>query len=211
MPPPVSECFGQSKPTSDFASSKRGRDEDIQSRDGPSKRPKIEAPLPWQPNKMPAPPPPGSRDPRNMLGKRSREEESPCSTEPHKRSRAFGEAILPAKPREPNLPPQDMVGKRKRGAHDQPGARPKAIKTEEQARFNCCACNDEVGDDKRYYTAPCGHNYCFICLRQLVRSSLVDGSTYPPRCCQLVIPMINVKNLLGTELASEVHRRERRG
>ncbi len=48
---------------------------------------------------------------------------------------------------------------------------------------SCAACQEQISffDLAR---APCGHEYCRACLRDLFRASLGDDSLFPPRCCR---------------------------
>ncbi|KAK8119260.1 uncharacterized protein PG998_003886 [Apiospora kogelbergensis] len=57
----------------------------------------------------------------------------------------------------------------------------------------CISCGD------RYHftdvsRAPCQHEYCRQCLRQLFEGSMLDESMFPPRCCKRPLPLD--KNLL---------------
>jgi hypothetical protein len=64
---------------------------------------------------------------------------------------------------------------------------------------HCEACRDP----KKYFdiiAAPCRHNYCRDCLRDLFKASLTDESLFPPRCCHLPIAVNSVDIFLTKEL-----------
>jgi hypothetical protein len=48
---------------------------------------------------------------------------------------------------------------------------------------SCTACQEQVSFFN-LARAPCGHEYCRDCLRDLFRASLGDDSLFPPRCCR---------------------------
>lgn len=70
----------------------------------------------------------------------------------------------------------------------------------------CVAC----GEDKKFFDvarAPCRHEYCRECLKDLFQTSITDESLFPPRCCRLSIPIGSVRLFLNSEL---VHAYERK-
>lgn len=69
------------------------------------------------------------------------------------------------------------------------------------AKRHCCAC-DEAVPDWNLARAPCGHEYCQGCLRELFTLSLKDESLFPPRCCRMPIPAVEHFFLLGWQLFS---------
>lgn len=50
---------------------------------------------------------------------------------------------------------------------------------------------------------PCQHEYCRPCLEQLFRLAMTDESLYPPRCCQQVIPIGQIRFFLTPDVAKE--------
>ncbi|TVY78338.1 putative E3 ubiquitin-protein ligase ariadne-2 [Lachnellula suecica] len=63
----------------------------------------------------------------------------------------------------------------------------------------CTACQDNF----RFYDAaraPCGHEYCRDCLRDLFRASMTDDSLFPPKCCRQTIPAGLVRLFLTGDL-----------
>jgi hypothetical protein len=73
--------------------------------------------------------------------------------------------------------------------------------------LHCVACRDL----KKYFdviAAPCGHNYCRDCLRDLFKSSLTDESLFPPRCCRLPVTVSSVDIFLTKELKQAFAKKE---
>lgn len=60
----------------------------------------------------------------------------------------------------------------------------------------CVACN-EVRDTVQ---VPCQHQYCKICVVQIVGDSIMDESLFPPRCCGHEMPMSLIRPYLPFEL-----------
>ena len=59
---------------------------------------------------------------------------------------------------------------------------------------------------KKYFdviAAPCRHEYCRDCLRELFTAALTDESLFPPRCCRQTIPVNSVSVFLTKELKDE--------
>jgi hypothetical protein len=48
---------------------------------------------------------------------------------------------------------------------------------------SCIACQEQISFFN-LARAPCDHEYCRDCLRDLFRASLGDNSLFPPRCCR---------------------------
>jgi hypothetical protein len=55
-------------------------------------------------------------------------------------------------------------------------------------QHTCTVC-DDTKNYFQIFTAPCGHDYCGDCVRQLFQMSLTDESLFPPRCCRQTIPV----------------------
>jgi hypothetical protein len=76
-----------------------------------------------------------------------------------------------------------------------------------QLDLACEACRDT----KKFFDvmpAPCQHNYCRDCLRDLFRASLTDESLFPPRCCRRPIPVDSVGSFLSKELKQAFAKKE---
>jgi hypothetical protein len=71
----------------------------------------------------------------------------------------------------------------------------------------CTACQDFV-DYSRIARAPCTHEYCEECLRNLFESSMTDESLFPPRCCKQPIPVEAVRIFLTSELARQYEQKK---
>jgi hypothetical protein len=64
---------------------------------------------------------------------------------------------------------------------------------------HCVACQE----GKKYFdviAAPCGDEYCRVCLRDLFAASMTDESLFPPRCCRQPITIGSVEIFLTKEL-----------
>lgn len=66
-------------------------------------------------------------------------------------------------------------------------------------RYCEACCNVKSTEDVG--RAPCGHEYCRDCLRNLVETAITDESFFPPRCCHQPIPFEAIHKLLTFELA----------
>jgi len=75
-------------------------------------------------------------------------------------------------------------------------------KTAGSLRQDCISCGDSVAfcDIAR---APCGHQYCRDCLKDLVQASLTDETLFPPRCCKTPIPIEENRVFLPQPLVRE--------
>ncbi|KIW21806.1 uncharacterized protein PV07_12768 [Cladophialophora immunda] len=72
---------------------------------------------------------------------------------------------------------------------------------------HCDACREP----KKYFdvvAAPCNHEYCRDCLRDLFGASLTDESLFPPRCCRQNIPLDAVSIFLTSELKQEFQQKK---
>ncbi|MCJ1477953.1 hypothetical protein MMC13_006628 [Lambiella insularis] len=52
----------------------------------------------------------------------------------------------------------------------------------------CCCCDEQVAYFSAVY-APCGHDYCSVCIQQIFKKSLKTEQPFPPRCCRITIPL----------------------
>ena len=67
----------------------------------------------------------------------------------------------------------------------------RAMNSEESVigvRKMCMVCEEPVEYFAAVY-APCGHDFCKDCIRQLFFLATKDESLFPPSCCDLAIPM----------------------
>jgi len=69
-------------------------------------------------------------------------------------------------------------------------------------KHRCTACQ-EYQELLKIARAPCGHEYCEDCLRNLFESSMTDESLFPPRCCKQPIPPGAVRIFLTRELIDQ--------
>lgn len=72
---------------------------------------------------------------------------------------------------------------------------------------HCEACQEQ----KKYFdvvAAPCGHEYCRDCLRDLFSASFTDESLFPPRCCRQSISLKTVSIFLTSRLKEEYERKK---
>jgi len=72
----------------------------------------------------------------------------------------------------------------------------------------CIVCGDELPRNTASSVTlpdPCGHSYCSACLEQYVRKCCDDKEIFPPRCCNVRVPLNAAVNaLLGPELADRL-------
>ena len=71
----------------------------------------------------------------------------------------------------------------------------------------CAAC----GDTKKYFdtiSAPCGHEYCRDCLRELFELSFPDESLFPPRCCLQPVTIDSVASFLTQSIKDRFEERK---
>lgn len=71
----------------------------------------------------------------------------------------------------------------------------------------CTACQEFVKYSK-VSRAPCTHEYCEACLRNLFECSLTDESLFPPRCCKQPIPVAAVSIFLTSELVKQYEQKK---
>ena len=62
----------------------------------------------------------------------------------------------------------------------------------------CVSCDERINYFGAVY-APCGHDYCQDCAKQLFLNSMRDESLFPPRCCRQAIPLAAVDVFLTAE------------
>jgi len=65
----------------------------------------------------------------------------------------------------------------------------------------CAACQEPVVYFAAVY-APCGHDYCKDCIRQLFFGATRDESLFPPRCCRKAIPMASAQVFFTEEFVA---------
>jgi hypothetical protein len=63
--------------------------------------------------------------------------------------------------------------------------------------YRCASCCQEVQAGKSL-TAPCGHNFCRTCLRQMALTALETTDQFPVKCCGKEIPPTAVIRALGS-------------
>ncbi|MCJ1280867.1 hypothetical protein MMC26_000184 [Xylographa opegraphella] len=63
----------------------------------------------------------------------------------------------------------------------------------------CIIC-EEVKHLFDILQAPCGHHYCRECIKEVVQVSTEDESLYPPKCCQIEIPISRAMDFIAIEL-----------
>lgn len=67
---------------------------------------------------------------------------------------------------------------------------------------SCGACSEQFPANK-LVKVRCGHEYCGGCLKKFFEEAMKDEAMYPPRCCQIKIPLI----LAQKELPKDTIRR----
>lgn len=70
----------------------------------------------------------------------------------------------------------------------------------------CVACSDEVSYTSAVY-APCGHDYCKDCAKQIFVNAARDEALFPPRCCRQPIPLAAVDVFLTPEFIGHFEER----
>lgn len=70
----------------------------------------------------------------------------------------------------------------------------------------CNACSEAVSKDDalELVCKPEAHNYCSGCLQSFFRSALTDTTLFPPRCCNLVIPLEACHTFLPKGMIQEI-------
>lgn len=66
-------------------------------------------------------------------------------------------------------------------------------------QHECVACF-EVRDTVQ---VPCQHQYCRVCLTQLITDSITDESLFPPQCCRQTMPLSEIRPIISAELAAQ--------
>lgn len=61
----------------------------------------------------------------------------------------------------------------------------------------CCVACTESFPVRRVHYAPCGDAHCRTCLRRIFEDALRDVSSFPPRCCQIELPVSSVQQMIG--------------
>ncbi|KAB8360585.1 hypothetical protein FH972_024325 [Carpinus fangiana] len=95
---------------------------------------------------------------------------------------------------------EEEVEEKQIGESSREGAR-SAHKARPRTRL-CRIC----WDTKKFFEIarlPCNHEYCRDCLSTLFKSSLVDESLFPPRCCRQQIPLAGVRIFLDPQVAKD--------
>ncbi|KYK53955.1 hypothetical protein DCS_05904 [Drechmeria coniospora] len=69
----------------------------------------------------------------------------------------------------------------------------------EKIETETCICCGDKHLPSNLSKAPCSHNYCSECINSLFKSASVDESLFPPRCCSMLIPVLDNLELLSTE------------
>jgi E3 ubiquitin-protein ligase RNF144 len=66
----------------------------------------------------------------------------------------------------------------------------------------CCACMDVVATKNTltFECKPDAHSYCRKCLVDLFKSAIDNPTLFPPRCCQLPVPLATCRTLLPKDL-----------
>ena len=64
----------------------------------------------------------------------------------------------------------------------------------------CVACGKE---EFEFVVAPCSHDYCKGCIRQLFKAAATDESLFPVRCCRQPIPLALVQWHLDVDLIEQ--------
>ena len=62
----------------------------------------------------------------------------------------------------------------------------------------CASCNEHIPYFDAVY-APCGHDYCKICVKRLFTMAIRDESLFPPRCCRQPVPLAAADVFLTSE------------
>ncbi|MCJ1288527.1 hypothetical protein MMC34_000055 [Xylographa carneopallida] len=70
----------------------------------------------------------------------------------------------------------------------------------------CIIC-EEVKHSFDILQASCGHHYCRECITAVVQMSIQQESLYPPKCCQIEIPISTATDFLAPELMEQFHRK----
>lgn len=119
-------------------------------------------------------------------------------------------SALPEEPdlMEVDMPPHRTPVQRSRPTHDtlshsakSPFGRVQSLQYRESVlgvQKTCVSCSEHVSYFAAVY-APCGHDYCQHCAKQLFLNSMRDESLFPPRCCRQAIPLAAIDVFLTAE------------
>ncbi|KAI9046193.1 IBR domain protein [Aspergillus affinis] len=66
----------------------------------------------------------------------------------------------------------------------------------------CIACTETV-PDADIVTVPCSHRYCRTCITQIFEDGLKAGASWPPHCCEILIPVPHVHSYIGSILSQQ--------
>ncbi len=71
----------------------------------------------------------------------------------------------------------------------------------------CEVCQENIPSED-IASAPCSHGYCRDCLVIFFKISMKNESLFPPRCCDQLILLENVRNYLEPELVSDFEKKQ---
>ena len=80
--------------------------------------------------------------------------------------------------------------------HSAPESIPVSEQTPQPTQQLCTGCMEEFPVSK-IMTPPCKHPYCVPCLKQFFFNAVRDQELFPPRCCNLPIPLYLVYRKLS--------------
>lgn len=70
-------------------------------------------------------------------------------------------------------------------------------------QHECVACF-EVRDTVQ---VPCQHQYCRVCLTQIITDAITDESLFPPQCCRQTMPLSEIRPYISVELAAQIQQK----
>ncbi|KAL2818939.1 RING finger protein [Aspergillus granulosus] len=71
----------------------------------------------------------------------------------------------------------------------------------------CAACRERT-EFVNVVRVPCQHEYCRSCLAELFKSSMIDESLFPPRCCRQPIDMTIARIFLESDLVEQYYKKK---
>jgi hypothetical protein len=80
-------------------------------------------------------------------------------------------------------------------------------KTNKPAGTKCASCMENIPPTDVAHLS-CDHGYCKPCILELFKTSLVDETLFPPRCCQKLIHPDDFKAFLATEVIESYYRKK---
>lgn len=84
---------------------------------------------------------------------------------------------------------------------------PEAVLTTISAgEYECTACSEGFNAPQTI-NLSCGHRYCHDCAIEVVRSSLQNVNSFPPRCCNLPLPLATKWKFMDFKLWSQYETR----